>query len=72
MKLTHRFPQLTPEKRPRDPNMDGTGLRSETIEHGGEYPDSGEHPDTGPHSFDQGPSEGEWLKRSTSSPRVRS
>ena len=66
MKLTHRFAQLTPEKRPWDPNMDGTGLRSETMEHGGEYPD------TGPHSFDQGPSEGEWLKRSTSSPRVRS
>jgi hypothetical protein len=35
MKLTHRFAQLTPEKRPQDPNMDGTGLRFETMEHGG-------------------------------------
>jgi hypothetical protein len=40
MKLTHRFAQLTPEKRPQDPNMDGTGLRFETMEHGGEYPDT--------------------------------
>jgi hypothetical protein len=40
MKLTHRFAQLTPEKRPHDPNMDGTGLRFETLEHGGEYPDT--------------------------------
>jgi hypothetical protein len=28
MKLTHRFAQLTPEKRPQDPNMDGSGLRA--------------------------------------------
>jgi hypothetical protein len=35
MKLTHRFAQLTPEKRPQDPNMDGNGLRFETMEHGG-------------------------------------
>jgi hypothetical protein len=40
MKLTHRFAQLTPEKRPQDPHMDGTGLRVETMEHGGEYPDT--------------------------------
>ena len=40
MKLTHRFALLTPEKRPQDPNMDGTGLRFETMEHGGEYPDT--------------------------------
>ena len=40
MKLTRRFAQLTPEKRPQDPNMDGTGLRFETMEHGGEYPDA--------------------------------
>src|ERR1700694_4896831 len=40
MKLTHRFAQLTPEKRPQDPKMDGTGLRFETLEHGGEYPDT--------------------------------
>jgi hypothetical protein len=35
MKLTHRFAQLRPEKRPQDPRMDGTGLRFETMEHGG-------------------------------------
>ena len=40
MKLTHRFAQLTPEKRPQDPELDGTGLRFETMEHGGEYPDT--------------------------------
>jgi hypothetical protein len=40
MKLTHRFAQLTPEKRPQDPSMDGTGLRFETFDHGGEYPDT--------------------------------
>jgi hypothetical protein len=40
MKLTHKFAELTPEKRPQDPHMDGTGLRFETMEHGGEYPDT--------------------------------
>jgi len=40
MKLIHRFAEMTPEKRPQDPHMDGTGLRFETIEHGGEYPDT--------------------------------
>jgi hypothetical protein len=40
MKLTHRFANLTPEKRPQDPSMDGTGLRFETMEHGGEYPNT--------------------------------
>jgi hypothetical protein len=37
MKLTHRFAEMTPEKRPQ---MDGTGLRFETMDHGGEYPDT--------------------------------
>ena len=40
MKLTHRFAQLLPEKRPQDPHLDGTGLRFETMEHGGEHPDT--------------------------------
>jgi hypothetical protein len=40
MKLTHRFAQLLPEKRPQDPHLDGSGLRFETMEHGGEYPDT--------------------------------
>jgi hypothetical protein len=40
MKLIHRFRELTPDKRPQDPNLDGTGLRFETMEHGGEYPDT--------------------------------
>ena len=40
MKLTHKFAEMTPEKRPQDPYMDGTGLRFETMEHGGEYPDT--------------------------------
>src|SRR5450755_3372023 len=40
MKLTHKFAEMTPEKPPQDPHMDGTGLRIETLEHGGEYPDT--------------------------------
>ena len=40
MKLTHKFAKMTPEKRPQDPSMDGTGLTFETMEHGGEYPDT--------------------------------
>jgi hypothetical protein len=40
MKLTHKFAEMTPEKRPQDPHTDGTGLRFETKEHGGEYPDT--------------------------------
>jgi hypothetical protein len=40
MKLTHRFAQLTPEKPPQDPHLNGKGLRFETMEHGGEYPDT--------------------------------
>jgi len=40
MKLVHKFKELTPEKRPQDPHLDGTGLRIETMEHGGEYPDA--------------------------------
>ena len=31
---------MTREKRPQDPRMDGTGLRFETLDHGGEYPDT--------------------------------
>jgi hypothetical protein len=27
-------------RRPQDPHLDGTGLRFETMEHGGEYPDT--------------------------------
>ena len=38
MKLTRKFAEMTPENRPQDPDMDGTGLRFETMEHGGEYP----------------------------------
>jgi hypothetical protein len=40
VKLTHKFAEMTPEKRPQDPSMDGTGLTFETMEHGGEYPDT--------------------------------
>ena len=31
---------MTPDKRPQDPHLDGTGLRFETMEHGGEYADT--------------------------------
>ena len=40
MKLTHHFEELPPEKRPQDPDMDGSRLRFETMEHGGQYPDA--------------------------------
>jgi hypothetical protein len=40
MKLTHEFEELSPEKRPQDPHLDATGLRFETLEHGGEVPDA--------------------------------
>lgn len=40
MKLIQRFAPLPPENRPQDPELDGTGLRIETIDHGGEYPDA--------------------------------
>jgi hypothetical protein len=40
MKLTHKFEEMTAEMRPQDPSMDGTGLHFETMEHGGEYPDT--------------------------------
>jgi len=40
MRLTRRYEKMTPEKRPQDPSMDGTGLTFETLERGGEYPDT--------------------------------
>ena len=40
MKLTRSFAEMTPEKTSADPHMDGTALRFETMEHGGEYPDT--------------------------------
>jgi hypothetical protein len=40
MKLMQKFKELAPENRPQDPFLDGTGLRFETMEHGGEYPDA--------------------------------
>jgi hypothetical protein len=39
-KMTHEFEEMTPEKRPQDPCGNGTGLVFETLEHGGEYPDT--------------------------------
>jgi hypothetical protein len=38
MKLTRQFAEMTPENRPQDPHL--TGLRFETLDHGGEYPDT--------------------------------
>ena len=32
MKLTRRFAEMTPDKRPQDPHMDGTGLRFDGME----------------------------------------
>ena len=40
MKFTSTFTLMAADKRPQDPQMDGTGLRFETMDHGGEYPDA--------------------------------
>jgi hypothetical protein len=40
MKIIYEFEELTPEKRPQDPHLNGAGLQFETLEHGGEYPDT--------------------------------
>jgi len=40
MTLTYAYEEMTPEKRPQGPHMDGTGLRFKTLDHGGEYPDT--------------------------------
>ena len=40
MRLIYKFALLAPEKRPQDPQLDGSGLRFETMDHGGEYPDT--------------------------------
>ena len=36
----HYFEDMTPEKRPQDPQKNGRGLKFETLEHGGKYPDT--------------------------------
>lgn len=40
MRTIHTFEELPADRRPQDPIMDGTGLTFETLEHGGEYPDT--------------------------------
>ena len=40
MRLMPKFPLLPPDRRPQDPNLDGAGLSFETLDHGGEYPDT--------------------------------
>jgi hypothetical protein len=40
MKVTHEYEVMTAEKRPQDPTLDGAGWSYETLEHGGEHPDT--------------------------------
>jgi hypothetical protein len=40
MRLTRRFALLALERRPQDPGLNGSSLRIETMDHGGEYPDA--------------------------------
>jgi hypothetical protein len=40
MTATQTFRELTYTMRAQDPHGDGTGLRFETGEHGGDYPDN--------------------------------
>lgn len=37
---SHTFREMTEERRPQDPSLDGAGWTFETLEHGGEYPDA--------------------------------
>ncbi|MGE0751825.1 MAG: hypothetical protein AB7F39_06810 [Variibacter sp.] len=36
---SHRFKRMTADMRPQDNNLDGSGLKFETLEHGGAFPD---------------------------------
>lgn len=36
----HIYQEMKEDMRPQDPNLDGAGLKFETLEHGGEYPDT--------------------------------
>jgi len=40
MRVVHEYRSLPAEKRPQDPSQDGRGWKFETLEHGGEYPDT--------------------------------
>jgi hypothetical protein len=40
VKFTSTFTLLAPDQRPQDPQIDGTDLRFETMDHGVEYPDA--------------------------------
>jgi hypothetical protein len=40
MYQAHNYEEMTPDKRPQDFCLDGTGWRFELSEHGGEYPDA--------------------------------
>jgi hypothetical protein len=40
MSATQTFREVTYTMRPQDPHSDGTGLRFETGEHGGDYADN--------------------------------
>jgi hypothetical protein len=40
MNTPQTFRELTETMRPQDPHGDGAGLRFETGEHGGDYPDN--------------------------------
>ena len=51
---THRYKRMAPEMRPQDPSMDGAGLSFQTLEHGGE------EPDTMPQAIRLTDAEGRW------------
>ena len=37
---SHTFREMSEDARPQDPTLDGEGWTFETLEHGGEYPDT--------------------------------
>jgi hypothetical protein len=38
--ISHTFEAMTSDMRPQDPTLDGSTLKFETLEHGGDYPDT--------------------------------
>ncbi|KKN77937.1 hypothetical protein LCGC14_0355020 [marine sediment metagenome] len=51
---THQYEEMKEEMRPQDETMDGSGLTFETLEHGGEFPD------TMPQAIKAQDAEGRW------------
>jgi hypothetical protein len=38
--VAHRYKKLTEDMRPQDPTLDGSTMKFQTLEHGGQFPDT--------------------------------